>query len=246
MMTASIRLWRVLQWQLQVLVHQRAAWVLATLALGLVLGGATLRGFDFGGEESRFVIHFARGAVLLGGTVLLALAGPLLVIGGIEQRATELLLMRGVRRTELVVAQVVALCILVGWLVLTATAVTCGVVPTTDAGGGWSQVWAALAPTLPALGVTAAAAVLMAVIFRSVLLAGAGTLAFALTGHLAPVLERLQNASANWARTAAMLLDVLVPDFAVAMNGASGALYVGVYGVALTLGAALIFSRREF
>lgn len=246
MMTASVRLWRVLQWQLRVLVHQRAAWVLVTLALGLVFGGATLRGFDFGGEESRFVIHFARGAVLLGGTVLLALAGPLLVIGGIEQRATELLLMRGVRRTELIVAQVIALCILAGWLALTATAVTWGVLPATDAGEGWSQVWAALAPTLPALGVTAAAAVLMAVIFRSVLLAGASTLAFALTGHLAPVLERLQNASDGWSRATGMLLDVLVPDFGVAMNGAGGALYAGVYGVALTLGAALIFSRREF
>lgn len=246
MLTAGARLWQVLQWQLRVLVHQRAAWVLAAGALGLVLGGAALRGFDFGGEESRFVIHFARGAVLLGGTVLAALAGPLLVIGGIEQRTTELLLMRGVRRTELIVAQVVALCILLGWLTLTATAVTGGVLPAAKAGEGWAQVWAALAPTWPVLGVTAAVAVLMAVIFRTVLLAGAGTLALAAAGHLAPVLERLQSATDGWARTAGLLLDGLVPDFTVAMNGATGALYAGAYGATLTLLAALIFSRREF
>lgn len=246
MMARSARFWQVLQWQLRALVQQRAVWALAALAVGLVLGGAALRGFDFGGEEPRFIIHFARGVVLAGGTALGALAGPLLVIGGIEQRTTELLLMRGVRRMELIVAQVAALGILLGWLALTAAAVTWCVLPGSDAAGGWGQVWTVLAPTWPALGVTAAAAVLMAVIFRTMLLAGAGTLALAVVGHLAPVLDRLQSASDAGTRAAGMVLDVLVPDLAVAMSGASGALYAVAYGVALTLLAALIFSRREF
>jgi len=205
-----------------------------------------LRGFNFGGEESRFVVDFAHSVLLVGGALLVSLAAPALVIGGMETRTSELLLVHGVRRTELVLAQFAAITVALGWLTILAIVATAGVLGTLDRSIDTMTVIRVICGEFPPLLVVSAAAVLAAVISRTAILATSLTLVFAFAAHAAPVLAHARERSVGWGRAGWMALDALLPNFAHATANVAGIGYSLAYATVLLAGACVIFSHREF
>lgn len=238
--------WRLVQWQLAWLLHQRVAWVIGLTMLATLAASAALRGFNFGAAEPRFLQSVAVAAVLLAGTLLVALGGPALFFGGLETRSTELLLARGVGRTRLLAAQALAVLLVTGWLVVLGAIALTAVLAALGHGAAIGAALRALSASATSLLVLSGATIFACAIGRTALMASVLTLAVALAGHLASILAHVAMTSAGAERIAWRALGWLVPDFsALAAGGAVGLLLAAAYAAAFLGAASWIFARRE-
>lgn len=240
--------WHVTQLLLREAWQLRIGWIFLGLMTALIGVASALRSLHFGGDEPRFLLGAAEFGLRWGGVGLLAAIGTTLLHGGLESRRVALLLVRGVRRAELLASL---------WLVLALVAVAALVVcalalGTVLAVGGHSAALgpagARLALGVGPLLIMGGAVVMAAVIARSTPLALALSVAFACAGQLAPIARLAQEHSSGWLRAVWHALDVLIPDFSVFQAGAGPV--VAVYALAASsaylLLAVLLFSRREF
>jgi ABC-type transport system involved in multi-copper enzyme maturation permease subunit len=246
-MRRARQFWHLVQWQLAEATHQRVLWLVAAAAVALVLSVGVLREFNFGAAEARFFVSVGQVTFALGGAVVVALVGPALVAGGLAQRTAHLLLARGVRRSAWVLANLAALAVAVGWLVV-LLALALGAMLALH---GHAE---ALPAALRGLGigaggvlVWAAAAVFFATVFERPTPASAATLAFALASQLAPVLAHLAARGEGWAGWGWRALAWLVPNLGGLETASGGGAALAVVGyVGVFAGAAVVvFSRRE-
>lgn len=86
-------------------IRQRFFNLLGLLALGLVVGVRSLRDFNFGSSELKFVTDFGDGAIAFFGAVLTVVATAQLFLDEIEQRTALTMLAKAVWRTEFVLGK---------------------------------------------------------------------------------------------------------------------------------------------
>ncbi len=243
MKATARRFWHLVQLQLAEALHQRIVWLLAGAAVAVVLEAGVLRDLNFGGAEAHFFISAARVALGLTGSVLGALLGPTLLSAGLA----PVLFARGVRRAEWVGANLAAVVVALGWLVVVLGAALA-------ASLAWHGHGEAIGPALRALArgggpliVLAAAAMFFASVFARLVPAAAATLALAVGGQIAPVLDHVRAQSGVVGGVFWRAVDWLVPNFEFAGRAAGGvaAAYVLGFAALYALAAVVVFSRRE-
>lgn len=237
------RFWHLVQLQLADALHQRVVWILAAAAAAVVFAAAVLRDLNFGGAEAHFFISAARVALGLTGTMFVALLAPTLL----APRLAPVLFARGVRRAEWVLANCAAVIVAVGWLVVVLGAVLAASLAWHGHGDAIVGGLRALASGAGPLVVLAAAAVFCATVFERLVPAAAATLALAVAGQLAPVIDHLRAQSGGVTGVLWRVLDWLVPNFEVAGGApaAVAAIYVSGYAALYALAAVVVFARRE-
>lgn len=242
-----VRLWHGTQLLLAEALHQRIAWLVAGVAVAVIISGSALRGFNFGGEEPRFLINTGRLALGLTGTLLAALLGPVLFFDGLATGTTHALLVRGLRRFEVLAAQLLALWAVLGWLFIAcAIAVVLVLVGCGHAAHAGEAV-RSLASGSGSLFILGGVAVLGCAIARGPLFAGMVVIAVAIAGQLAPVISHAQSRSAGFGAWGWGALDWIVPNFAVftTASPAAAAVYAVGYSALYAFAGMLVFSRRE-
>lgn len=239
--------WALVQFWLAVALRLRAGWVIVALAVALVAGGALMRQLHFGTAEAAFLVDYAAGVLASGGAVFAALVGPGIFFEGLRTRTTTVVLLHGVRRSELVVAQVAAMTVALGWLALLCAVAAVALFHGLGHGAFVPDVLSALARALGPLLVVGAAGVFFATLMRSALLATTLTLALAIAGHLSVVVAHAGERASIAGQIVWRTLGVLVPQFAVADNASTllVAAYFGFYILLYTALGAWVFSRRE-
>ncbi len=246
-MKRARQFWHLVQWQLAEALHQRVLWLVAAAAVGLVLSVGVLREFNFGAAEARFFVSVGQVTLALGGAVVVALLGPALVAGGLMQRTAQLLLARGVRRSGWVVANLAALAVAVGWLVVLLALALAAMLALHGHAEAIRPALRVLAVGAGGLLVWAAAAVFFATVFERTTPAAAATLALALASQLAPVLQHLAGRADGGAGWVWRVLAWLVPNLGGLETAAGGTVVLLVAGYAAVFAGAavIVFSRRE-
>lgn len=241
------RFWALVQFWLAIALRLRAGWVIVGIALALVAGGALVRQLHFGTAEAGFLVDYAAGVLASGGAVFAALVGPGIFFEGLRTRTTVVVLLHGVRRSELVAAQVAATLVAVGWLALLCIVAAAGLFCALGHGALASEGMRALARAMGPLLAVGAAGVFFATLTRSALLATTLTLGLALAGHLAAVIVHVGDSASAAGRLARGAMGALVPHFAVADSAPAAlvAAYFGFYALLYTGLGAWVFSRRE-
>lgn len=242
------RVWWLVQLALAEAAHLRLAWVLGVAGLAVVAGASVLREFNFGIEEARFLQDLDAGALTVFGIAQAILLTVTLVNGGVERGRPGLLLSHGVRRSEWLVAALLAVLVSLAWLVL-------GVYFLLGLQLHWSGHPVEIAGLAAAcgrdslrLGLVACFALATSVVCRSSLLAMILALALAIAAQLAPILAWAGTHGGPAARIGWIALGGIVPDFP--SLDAGGDVLRSVAGVAghaalYTLFACVVFARRE-
>lgn len=243
MNASARRFWELVQLQLAEALHQKIVWVLAAAAAALVVAAAFLRDLNFGGAEAHFFISAARVALGLTGTVLVALLGPTLL----SPRLAPVFLARGVRRSEWVLANFATAVIAVGWMAVLLGIALAASLAWHGHGEAIGAALRALARGTGALVVLAGAATFFASVFARLVPAVIATLALALAGQLAPVIDHWRAQSGSVAGVFWRVVDWAVPDFEFAGQASTGvaAAYVVGFAALYAVAAAVVFSRRE-
>jgi len=239
--------WALVQFWLAVVLRLRAGWVIVALAVAFVAGGVVMRQLHFGTAEAGFLVDYAAGVLASGGAVFAALVGPGIFFEGLRTRTTTVVLLHGVRRSELVAAQVAATIVALGWLALLCSVAAVALFHGLGHGALASEVVRALARALGPLLVVGAAGIFFATLTRSALLATTLTLALGLAGHLAVVIAHAAERASVAGQIVWWALGACVPRFAAADNApaALAVAYFGGYALLYTGLAAWVFSRRE-
>lgn len=245
MMNRLQRLRLLVGWYLQDAFHQRAVWLLACCAVAFTIGASGLLAFNFGAEEPRFLTNAARVSLMLAGIVLAALLAPVLPQGGPAGPATQLFLVRRIRREEVLFAQLGTLWIVAGWLMLVCALALATVLYVRGHAGAIAPALGLLSHGAGPLLIVNAAAVAASAIARSAPLAGLLTLGYALAGHLAPVIDHAASRAEGWEYWWWRGLDWLVADFGALQGGSASAPTVFLHSLWLFALAAIVFSRRE-
>lgn len=246
-MNALRQFWGLAQLSLAVALRLRVAWLLLLAAFALAVGGAVLREFHFGSAEARFLTDYVCALFGSAGALVAALVGPALFQEGLRSGTTVVLLMHGARPGALVAAQVLAVVVLLGWLLVLcalALAVLMAWVghPETITAG-----LHALARGAGGAVLLAAAGVCFATLARSAVLASTLTLALGVAGHLAPMISHAQAQASAGGHLLWMVLGWLVPDlslFGVAPAGRAF-VYAGAYAAVYVGLASWSMARRE-
>jgi len=246
-MSALRSFWALTQLWLAVAVRLRVAWGLGVAAVALIGGGAVLREFHFGSAEVVFLIDYAATVFALSGSLLAALAGPALFFSGLQSRVTTIVLLHGGARSQLVLAQAVALAMVLGWLAVLCGAAVAVLFPLIGHGMATGGALRVLALELAPLLVTAVMSVFFATICRSALLATTLTLAGTLAGRLAPAIGFAAGKATGAGKLVWLLLGWLVPDLAIGESAplAMALGYLAAYGILYVGLAAWCFSRRD-
>ena len=240
--------WKVTQYYLAVAVRQRAGWLVIACGALLVLGGAVVRDFHFGSAEARFLTDYSASVVALAGTLLLALLVPALFHDSLRNGTAVSLLMHGARRETLLLAQLSAAVVVLGWLLLVCVL---GYGATMMALGHAAEMESGMRllarGALPLL-VIAAAGGCASTLTRAPFLATLLTLGFSVAGHLSAAAGSALAHAQGAAHVAWFVLGCCVPDFALfdTLPYLAALGYAGAF-VLLYAGAGVwLFSRREF
>lgn len=239
--------WALTQFWLTLAVRLRVAWGLGLAAVALIAGGAVLREFHFGSAERVFLIDYGAAVFALGGSLMAALTGPALFFAGLQSRVTSIVVVHGGARGGVIVAQAIALAVVLGWLAVLCSMAIAVVFPAIGHAAATGTAVRMLALELAPLFATAAMSLFLATICRNALLASTLTLAGALAGRLAPAVGFASAQATGAGKLPWLLLNVLVPDLAIGEKVALGWSlgYLAAYA-ALYLGlAAWCFSRRD-
>ncbi len=239
--------WALVQFWLAVVLRLRAGWVIVAVVVAFVAGGALMRQLHFDTAEVFFLVDYAAGVLAGGGAAFAALVGPGIFFEGLRTRATTVVLLHGVRRSELVAAQVAATVVALGWLALLCGVAAVALFHGLGHGAFVPDVVRALVRALGPLLVVAAAGIFFATLTRSALLATTLTLALALAGHLAAVVAHAAERASVAGQIVWWALGACVPRFAVADDAPAvlAAAYFGGYALLYTGLGAWVFSRRE-
>lgn len=239
--------WALAHFWIAVALRLRVGWAIGFGAVALVAGGALLRELHFGSAEAGFLVDYVGAVFALGGSVLIALAGPTVFFEGLRTRTTAVLLAHRASRGAVLGAQLAAIIVLLGWLLAAVVAATVGLFSAVGHGSCLADAVRILAQTVGPLIALAAASVLFASLARHALLASALTLAMALAGHLAPVIAHAGVQATGASRAGWVLLAWLVPNFAVAERASTAVAlgYFSAYAAIYVAMAVWVFSRRE-
>ncbi len=242
------RWWWLTQQALDEARHLRLVWVILIAAFTLAAGASTLREFNFGAEESRFIRDFAEGTLVLFGTILVIVLSTVLVQGGLAHDGVGFVLVRGVPRHEWLLSRWLAVCVALGWLVLPGYLLL-GVI--LNAHGHPISAGLLLRNAglmFLRLAVVADFALLGSVVTRGFPLAVFLSLALALASQFAPIIEWAQRHGENSGRWLWASLAWVVPSFEVFEPGnefGHAIAYAGGYAIIYLGVSCLIFSQRE-
>jgi ABC-type transport system involved in multi-copper enzyme maturation permease subunit len=241
------RIWLLGLQALREAVHLRLAWLLVLAALVFGAGVSALADFNFGLEEARFFGDLTEGILMFFGTAQAILLAVTLVQGGLQRGAPGLLFTRGVRRSEWLVACLLAVWVTLAWLTLAAYAIL-ALVLIWHGGAPTVTLAAACFSATVRLGLVACFALATSALSRSPLLATTLALALTVAAHLAPIISWAATHGRAATRPVWRLLGDVVPNFAALEPGASFAAILGQgagYAALYTFLACQLFAHRE-
>jgi hypothetical protein len=241
-----IRLWLLTQQALREAAHLRLGWVIVLTALALTAGVAMLDDFNFGTERTRFLADMAEGTLVLFGTAMaVTLSGELFYRA--SSRELGPLLVCGVRRSEWLLARLLAVWIVLAWLTLAVLALTISLLGH-EAPGLAAPLAARFACAWMQLALVTGFALTFCCLCRSPLLAALLSFGFTVAAHLAPVIAWSRRQASGVTQAGWTVLDTLLPNFAVfdPATGLGGAIfYAASYASLYFLAACFAFVRRE-
>lgn len=251
-MSAAFRLrrfWRLTQQALGEALRLRSGWVLIAVVFAVTLGSLGLGELNFGGDEGRFIVSLAFGALHVAGTFLAVVLPVALVSAGLDGGTLALVLVRGVTRAEWLLARLLAVVIVVTWLALLVGLLLVVLLHLRGLEPEVTALMRAGALAGARLAVVAGLALLAAVLARQAWAALALAGGLVLAAQLADVAAWMFARSGDGLAVVGRVLVAGVPHLAklgpeTTAPGLALA-YAAGWTALLALAAAVIFSRRE-